>query len=377
MRQTPELAATERMARIEQARNALLRQSGDAKPSWVEPWIERSWFRCLSQGLRPDDKVGFDVLSAQTVRQVSEANRQLVDAAKPVLAGLARALSETGYFAILTNKDGVVIDADGPIDRSDRRAALITRIGVDLSERSVGTTAISAALAERQPVWLHRGEHFHADTSVYSCAGAPLIGPDGELVGMLDLTGVQAVERPELRHLAAQSARSIENALTVSSGARPNGLLLRLNWSGQALGSDNDGLICLDTDGTVSGANPAARHMLSMLQASAYPYTLHANDLFALPHQMLFDAARVHATHLDVTLWSGLRLVATPQRMAASGQAPARPASAATTPAVPLKTLEDTLIRQAVEQARGNVAQAARALGISRATLYRKLSRKP
>jgi transcriptional regulator of acetoin/glycerol metabolism len=31
------------------------------------------------------------------------------------------------------------------------------------------------------------------------------------------------------------------------------------------------------------------------------------------------------------------------------------------------------MIREAVNQARGNVAEAARALGISRATVYRKL----
>jgi transcriptional regulator of acetoin/glycerol metabolism len=117
--------------------------------------------------------------------------------------------------------------------------------------------------------------------------------------------------------------------------------------------------------------------MLSLQQASAYPHVLHANDLFALPWQMLHDAAKVHATHLDVPLWSGLRLVATPQRVGASGQAPARPADAAASAAVPLKTIEDTLIRRAVEQARGNVAQAAKALGISRATLYRKLGKKP
>jgi transcriptional regulator of acetoin/glycerol metabolism len=40
---------------------------------------------------------------------------------------------------------------------------------------------------------------------------------------------------------------------------------------------------------------------------------------------------------------------------------------------LPLKEIEVTLIRKAVEQALGNVAQAARALGISRATVYRKL----
>jgi transcriptional regulator of acetoin/glycerol metabolism len=40
----------------------------------------------------------------------------------------------------------------------------------------------------------------------------------------------------------------------------------------------------------------------------------------------------------------------------------------------PLKDVQTDMIREAVNQARGNVAEAARALGISRATVYRKLS---
>ena len=51
------------------------------------------------------------------------------------------------------------------------------------------------------------------------------------------------------------------------------------------------------------------------------------------------------------------------------------PALPQSTPQLQLKEVEDHLIRQAVEQARGNVAQAARALGISRATVYRKLGK--
>ena len=38
-----------------------------------------------------------------------------------------------------------------------------------------------------------------------------------------------------------------------------------------------------------------------------------------------------------------------------------------------LKMAIDEMIREAVNQARGNVAEAARTLGISRATVYRKL----
>ena len=43
---------------------------------------------------------------------------------------------------------------------------------------------------------------------------------------------------------------------------------------------------------------------------------------------------------------------------------------------MPLKDLETALIRKAVDDARGNVMDAARALGISRATIYRKLGAK-
>jgi transcriptional regulator of acetoin/glycerol metabolism len=39
-----------------------------------------------------------------------------------------------------------------------------------------------------------------------------------------------------------------------------------------------------------------------------------------------------------------------------------------------LKAIETDLIRRAMQQAKGNVAEAARRLGISRATLYRKIS---
>jgi len=49
-----------------------------------------------------------------------------------------------------------------------------------------------------------------------------------------------------------------------------------------------------------------------------------------------------------------------------------RPAGAS---AVPLKDMETALIRKTVEQCRGNVSEAAKTLGISRATVYRKLGR--
>ncbi|MEP6773675.1 MAG: GAF domain-containing protein, partial [Polaromonas sp.] len=234
-RPAPATGGLDRLTRIGHARQAVL--YGDPLVAntapLVETWIERSWIRCLALGHRPEQAPSFDMVSAAALNRTREANDRLVQAARPVLERLGHAIADTRYFAILTNQSGVVIDVNGPIDRRDRRADMITRIGTDLSEPQAGTAAIGAALTELQPVWLHRGEHFFDATSVYSCAGAPLFGPDGRCAGMLDLTGIEAAERPELKHLVAQSARSIENALTLGM---PHALQIRLNWPGRTLG---------------------------------------------------------------------------------------------------------------------------------------------
>ena len=378
MQLTDSPPAEQRLSQISHARQSVLYEGRSASGVLASPWIERSWLRCLANGDRPEQEVSFDLMAPQVMRRTEEGNHVLLEAARPILETLGKAIASTRYFAILTNADGVVVDVGGPINRQDRRADLITRIGTDLSERSVGTTAIGAALSELQPVWLHRGEHFFNGNSAYSCAGAPLFGPDGHCAGMLDVTGIDAVERPELKHMLMQSARMIENALLTRT---PNDLMVRLNWSSQSLGEDADGLLCVDRDGYVTGANPAARQMVPGLQVGRTA-TLHCSDIFAMPTDMLFTAARSNGLgypkSIEAPLWSGLRLHAlaagstSGQGTRASGRSSSPPETA-----LPLKDLETALIRQAVTDAHGNVMKASRALGISRAPVYRRLGGKP
>ena len=109
--------------------------------------------------------------------------------------------------------------------------------------------------------------------------------------------------------------------------------------------------------------------MISQLAAPA-PMVPHCSELFALPWETLFDlSGRVGA--VEVPLWSGLTLQVLAQ---APGAAPLSRVAAERP--LPLKDVEAALIRKAVAEARGNVVQAARALGISRATVYRKLGKK-
>jgi len=373
-------APDQRLHQIALARQAVLHDGKSMSHTGTQAWIQRSWQRCLESGNRPDQKVSFDTIAPSAKQRLLEANQTLLRTARPVLQSLSRAIASTRYFAVMTDAQGVVIDAHGAIDRSDRRADLLTRIGTDLSERRLATTAISAALTELQPVWLHRGEHFFDTNSVYSCAGAPLFGPDGACIGMLDLTGIEAAERPEFTHLVAQSARSIENALTIGQLQADSDLLIRLNWPGRTLGDETDGLVCLNADGYVTAANQMARLMVPQLLPqpllqSSPRQPLHASDLFAMSFDMLFDAARKQNSKsaLEVPLWTGLRLHAVPVIGGQADRTSSAQLNAHAAPPPPLKDIETALIRKAVAEARGNVMQAAKALGISRATVYRRL----
>lgn len=381
---------TDRMQQIQLARQRVLVQ-GLPMP-WFDSGaqladallVERAWRRCLERGQRPDDKVVFDSITPPAVRRTLEENRTLIAAARPVIDRLGQAMHNTRYFAILTNAMGIVIDADGPIDRSDYRADLITRVGTDLSEAHVGATSISIALADRQSIWLHRGEHFLADAGVLTCAGAPIFGPDGLCVGMLDLTGIEVSERPELRHLVDEAARDIENAL---AAVRPHLLRLRINWPGHLQRGARDGIVCVDAEGCVTGANHVARQMLAPLARAAIEGTPlpHCSELFAAPWEPLVDLARRNgagaASTAFVPLPHGLQIEVLPRIAGLGGMA--APASsdpgfdaADHTGGAPhsLRDVEWVVIQQAVDVAQGNVALAAARLGISRATLYRRLA---
>jgi len=357
------LALPDRGGLIAQARRAWLHGEVQARPhATLEPWIARSWQRCLAAGRTPRERIVFDAVPRSAIAAAAERCGNFLGAARPVLERLSRAIAGTHYFALLTDAEGVVIEVGALHGQQGERSARdIARVGVDLSERAVGTTAIGAALAERSPVWLHRGEHFFEDTGVYTCAGAPVFDPAGRCVGMLDLTGVNVVERPELQHLAQHAAQAIQNAWL---RRLPCALLLQVNWPGSLApldaAADSDGLLCLDADGRVVGANAMARQLLP-LPAPGRADPAQASDLFAVPPSLLFDAAARHPAPVEMPLWSGLRLHVRAQRR--DGQ-----------PAPRLRDVQASLIRQAVQDARGNVAEAARTLGVSRATVYRKIA---
>lgn len=258
---------------------------------------------------------------------------------------------------VLTDQDGIVIDVAGQINRSDSASAL-ARIGVDLSERNIGTSAISTTLTEKQAVWLHQADHFFDSTAIYSCAGAPIIGPQGQLLGMVDVTGIRVREQRQLIHLVAQVAKKISQNLVEKTQFSYR---CRLEWPLSAGHVSPIGTLYLDHDGLVVAADPQVFHLIEEF-ASLNLREIPITEIIAAPlHQiMAVVGSQANSTgHSQVfPLWSGLEVRLCNYREEAR----------------PIRQLTRELILRAVAESRGNVIEAARRLGVSRATIYRQLA---
>ena len=123
---------------------------------------------------------------------------------------------------------------------------------------------MAAVLTDRTAVTVHKRDHFRAAFIDLTCSAAPVFDPQGELLGVLDVSAVQSPDDRRSQHLirqmVAQSAREIENAFFMHSAQ--GHWVLRAHRAPGYVDSQPDYLFAWDADGRLLALNPAARHYL-------------------------------------------------------------------------------------------------------------------
>ena len=82
-------------------------RSGSLRTS--EPWSVRAWQRGLSNGHQRAQPRAFNMVSAPAGQRTADQHAALLQAARPVLAQLTRAIAGMHSFPLLTDAPGVVI----------------------------------------------------------------------------------------------------------------------------------------------------------------------------------------------------------------------------------------------------------------------------
>jgi transcriptional regulator of acetoin/glycerol metabolism len=116
-------------------------------------------------------------------------------------------------------------------------------------------------LAERRFVVVERDEHFLTELGHFYCASAPILSPDGQLAGALDITGVDVATLGLASDMVGLAVRRIENGfLAAMKGCE----LLGFHSDERLLGTPFEASLAVDEFGVIRGANRAARQLLAL-----------------------------------------------------------------------------------------------------------------
>lgn len=289
--------------------------------------LAASWARSMKRyGLAPETRKETARLDAGALRQSRELLGRMMSVSLPVMNRLHASLGLAGCGVLLCDADGVVLEQRTPIGDDPAFAAAGLCSGAVWSEATEGTNGIGTCIAEERAVTILRDQHFRDCNTVMSCMGAPIFNERGRLAAVLDVSSCRSDLNTAMAAIVAQmvaeAARQIESDYFQSVFAEQR--VLRGSGDGQR----SSVLLAVDADDLVVGATRGARKAYGLCDLS-----------FAAPRpadEILGDARRR---------------------------------------GVGLDSAERRELKRAIARANGNMTAAARALGVSRATLYRRADR--
>lgn len=177
----------------------------------VRPFIVSSWERSRAAGVTATPyAVEFRQVPEPELRRRLHAARDLIALCRPHLEWLSATMGSVAHAAYLTDADGIVLFSVG--DPEEARALGLAP-GFDWSESAMGTNGAGTALATRQPAAVVGPEHYSSPFHGYICTGAPILAPDGTLLGAIDVSTSVADGSPSRLSLVAHIAFTIETVL--------------------------------------------------------------------------------------------------------------------------------------------------------------------
>lgn len=152
--------------------------------------LARRWQRAADLGADPEGQhwARHGVVSATRRAEAAERTEDIWRGAANLLEGFGRLCGDADHVAVLSDSEGVVsrVLGGGRFAADAKRLRLVE--GAYWGEELRGTNAIGTALAERGAVVVDGAAHFASVNKELGCIAAPIHGPGGDIVGILDAT---------------------------------------------------------------------------------------------------------------------------------------------------------------------------------------------
>ncbi|MCB2250946.1 sigma-54-dependent Fis family transcriptional regulator [Pseudomonas chlororaphis] len=228
--------------------------------------IDASWRRSLGHGVHVDGQPELALESGASLEVLLANNRLLLDAALPAVDYLAERQGQDGLI-ILANAEATILSIGGRADRLQDSGVRDITLGACWSEAARGTNALGTALVEARTTLIDCGEHYLDRLSHFSCTSVPIHCPQGEILGVLDLTREGPLGRfQDSSALLAMAVSQIESR--VFNASYPEQIVLAFHSRRQYLESPWQGLLALSLGGQILAVSSQACQLLDASRAS-------------------------------------------------------------------------------------------------------------
>ncbi|TQJ85303.1 GAF domain-containing protein [Streptomyces sp. SLBN-31] len=170
--------------------------------------------------------------------------RRPVDALSDELRSVA---DDAGFVAAVTDESGTIMWTCAGQDMLRRAERVNFAPGGRWNEQAMGTNALSLALRTGRPSTVFSAEHLVAALHGWVCYGAPIHGPDGRILGVLDLSTTWDRSHPLAMSTVRGLASAIEAGLRAGlpAGPRDDVPQVRLTCMGEEKATRGGALLAL------------------------------------------------------------------------------------------------------------------------------------
>lgn len=255
----------------------------------ANPLLSDSWFRSQLYGLdrTADD---FPRVRQGELADVLASNAGLQQFAQPVIKQLAQKLAEKQSVVILSDATGLVLNTFGDMPSLEKAQRYALAPGNLWSECGRGTNAIGTALAIDDGCEIQGHQHFLTLNQGLYCAAMPLQMPNGQIAGVLDISGPAHFPHPQTLSWVKAAAKQIEY-LWVKQSLHPQQWLMSLHLQPQGIDT-SDELLLVFSDNVLTAANRLAMRELA----------LSVGQLGSVTFQQLFPQQQQHANSIPAPL---------------------------------------------------------------------------
>ncbi|WP_057895788.1 sigma-54-dependent Fis family transcriptional regulator [Liquorilactobacillus oeni] len=179
--------------------------------------IAHSWEICYQKEIDPFLTRPEKILSVSELQIVQKQKSKLIQVVEQQIRLFQDKFFLQDYLFILADEHGDILWRSGSYNVQDHANEMYFKEGTNWSETNVGTNAIGIALRTGSGEYVDLKEHYAKASRQWGCVASPIVGSEGQLLGILDISTYHNNSARDGQLLLNVIAQQVANIMIKSS----------------------------------------------------------------------------------------------------------------------------------------------------------------